>query len=515
MTMDRSGPASRSGAATTASGSEEVRRLAATDLTAAVRELSRQGRLADMFINPAAGAHGTKPALERHLIFAVDDRSRYVHLVCPVEEGPGPLLTPVMPAAFVEECEIYELWGILPGGGRPVNRVVLPPQVESGAPLRRPNSAALDGEVRIPHLVQGEAIEFPYGPVRGVAQESLYMGLVTTGEELLDAYLAWFHKHRGIEHRVIGRSLQSALFLVERTEGLGAVGNALAFARAVESALAITVPVEAEATRLLAAEMERIYNHASAVAHLCAATGLSVAQAQAEILVETCLQMNAAIFGHRYLFNVVDIGGVRRGADLIQVEPSLAQVAPRFSELCSALRDTNSFIDRLEGAGRLSSEVARRLGLVGPVARASGCDLDCRRDHPTGALPLEVTAAGRSEGDCLARFEVAIAEVGESERLIRELTSSNRVVDARSTPRPVREPGATERGSALGWAESARGESLAWVEVEGGTVVSARLRPASVRNWRAFDDALRARNVFTDVPIVEASFWLTVAGFAR
>ena len=48
-----------------------------------------------------------------------------------------------------------------------------------------------------------------------------------------------------------------------------------------------------------------------------------------------------------------------------------------------------------------------------------------------------------------------------------------------------------------------------------GRIDQARLRPASVRNWRAFDDAARAQNVFTDIPIIEASFWLTVAGFAR
>ena len=54
------------------------------------------------------------------------------------------------------------------------------------------------------------------------------------------------------------------------------------------------------------------------------------------------------------------------------------------------------------------------------------------------------------------------------------------------------------------------------------TIAAARLPfadgyrwPASVRNWRAFDDAARAQNVFTDIPIIEASFWLTVAGFAR
>jgi Ni,Fe-hydrogenase III large subunit len=50
---------------------------------------------------------------------------------------------------------------------------------------------------------------------------------------------------------------------------------------------------------------------------------------------------------------------------------------------------------------------------------------------------------------------------------------------------------------------------------ESGRITRARLRPASVRNWRGFDDACRSQNVFTDIPIIEASFWLTVAGTSR
>jgi Ni,Fe-hydrogenase III large subunit len=70
--------------------------------------------------------------------------------------------------------------------------------------------------------------------------------------------------------------------------------------------------------------------------------------------------------------------------------------------------------------------------------------------------------------------------------------------------------------SGLGWAESSRGESLAWVALDaGGRITRARIRPAAVRNWRGFDDACRSQNVFTDIPIIEASFWLTAAGTAR
>ena len=47
-----------------------------------------------------------------------------------------------------------------------------------------------------------------------------------------------------------------------------------------------------------------------------------------------------------------------------------------------ALLVTNSHVDRLEATGTVTSEDARRLSLVGPVARASGLPVDVRRDHP-------------------------------------------------------------------------------------------------------------------------------------
>ena len=107
----------------------------------------------------------------------------------------------------------------------------------------------------------------------------------------------------------------------------------------------------------------------------------------------------------------------------------------------------------------------------------------------------------------LARMRVMVAEVEESARLVQaHLAEAG----------PGREPAGAVPGAGLGWAESPRGEALAWVSLAGdGRIDRARLRPASVRNWRAFDDAARAQNVFTDIPIIEASFWLTVAGFAR
>lgn len=115
--------------------------------------------------------------------------------------------------------------------------------------------------------------------------------------------------------------------------------------------------------------------------------------------------------------------------------------------------------------------------------------------------------ATETDGDVRARTGVMVEEVHESARLLGELcqAAGGGRVQTRYGP-----------GQGLGWAESPRGESLAWVALDdAGRIRRARLRPAAVRNWRAFDDAVRSRNVFTDVPIIEASFWLTVAGAAR
>jgi Ni,Fe-hydrogenase III large subunit len=270
----------------------------------------------------------------------------------------------------------------------------------------------------------------------------------------------------------------------------------------------VVPPPAAASTRTIALELERIYNHAAAIAMLCQTTGLSVGQAQAEIALEQLLRVNLAAFGHRYLFDVVCVGGTRRAPDRAAIQSLLPGAVMELQRAVDALLKTNSHVDRLESCGIVAEETARRLALVGPVARGSGVNLDTRRDHPAaGGERIVSHVPVRTAGDVLARMEVFVAEIEEAARIVLE-----QLPEAGSGQAEV----PAVAGAGLGWAESPRGETLVWVSLEdGGRIARARLRPASFRNWRAFDDAARARNVFTDVPIIEASFWLTVAGFAR
>src|SRR6266566_8658417 len=208
-------------------------------LEAAVHHLAACGaRLADLF-----AADGDRVTLR--LVWALDTERQYLITESPVAGGEYPALSDIAPAAFYEECEIYEQFGIRPATGKPLNRVALPPRAgpaPRGAPGGRPPEPTLPrlghrppqdpAEVHAPHTVGGHAFEFPFGPVRQAGMESLYYGLVTSGEEVVDLYLFTWHKHRGLEWRLRGRAPAEALFHVERTEGLSAVAVSWAFAAA-------------------------------------------------------------------------------------------------------------------------------------------------------------------------------------------------------------------------------------------------------------------------------------------
>ncbi len=469
-------------------------------------------RLADMF------AAGSDPVTLR-LVWALDGDQRYVVTESAVAGPQYPALSDITPAAFTEECEIYEQFGIRPAGGKPLNRVAVPPQHDIRLPRlgAAPREPAAD--VHALHTVGGQAFEFPFGPVRQVGVESLYYGIVTSGEEVVDVYLLTWHKHRGFEYRAQGQTPQEALFYAERVEGLSAVGNGWAFAAAAETALDVDPGHTAQTYRGVALELERLYNHAASMAALCQACGLAVGRAAAEIALEQFLRLNARVFGHRYLFGVVAVGGCGRPPDVPALHALLPAAYDGLRRTAELLLRTNSFVDRLEATGIVTAEQAARLGLVGPVLRGSGISTDARVDHPSGPYRDHRPAvAVQTTGDALARLRVMLAEATESVRLIGELAGDlgsghGQLPDV---PRQA-EPGtAHSGGTGLGWAESSRGESLAWLELDrAGRISRARIRPAAVRNWRGFDDACRAQNVFTDIPIIEASFWLTVAGTAR
>lgn len=421
------------------------------------------------------------------------------------------------PLAGWYEREISEMSGIAFSGHPESERLVTAhlPRAERGPlePLGTTRSSVV-GKLAAPRLpqVSGRHVQLlPFGPVRADVLESAQFIFYYVGEGILHYHPNLFFKHRGMEKRFEGVGFDEGVLLAERVSGIDTVAHALAYAHAVEDATDCDVPPRARWLRVIAAELERIYNHLHYLGHLCHTTTLKVGEAQGKLLEERAKQIAAQACGSRLLRNVVTPGGVRRDLDLFTIAKGIGTLKLDLERYAEQLEQTPSHLDRLIATGLLSRTLAFDQGATGPIERASGVDRDLRRDHPYAAYDmLRPSIAIEPGGDAHARMKVRIAELRASMALIDEALAS----DAPHGPLSARCVGGAQT-EGLGWAESSRGTVMYALHLDGQShIARAKIKEPSFSNWRVFPFTVHDSNMM-DYAINEASFGLTISGCAR
>ncbi|GAC1349612.1 MAG: hydrogenase large subunit [Ktedonobacteraceae bacterium] len=462
-------------------------------------------------------------AFQLHLVFALDAEHTWVHLSVALDErAPAfPGLVDALPATGWYEREAWEELGLAPQGHPMLRRLRLPPNWPEGVYPHQQgftwSQQVQTAEPRYFNLEPAPAgvVDYPLGPVRSGIVESGHYTLRTVGEEIVDMRLQLFYKHRGIEKRAEGLSIDLLPLVAERISGTSAFAHSVALCQALEGLAEVEIPPRARYLRTLLAELERLYNHLGYQADLCQATGLTVAQAQFDILKERLLRLNAAISGHRYLFGMNVPGGLSRdlnGQQQMAIHELTSALHRDLETLSRLLLASSSHRDRLEGTGILSAQEAGAYCAVGPIGRSSGVDRDLRRDHPYAAyMDVNFAIPVAQEGDALARTRIRLEESVQALHIIDQVVGNVPGGSVRVSL-PQLSPGK----SAFGWAESARGECIHWLLVgEDGTLARYRVRPASFANWQAFSLAIPGHNILTDFPVIEQSFGLSFAGADR
>jgi formate hydrogenlyase subunit 5 len=475
----------------------DERSCRAADIAAELARIG--GRLMLLFVTAADSG--------RELCAIVRTRDGTLRLRAPLAGRSYPAVTPRVPAAHWFEREIHDLWGNVPEGHPRLEPLVLhgPEQAEIAFPANGDAGATHRGAERL----SGPGVfVFPYGPVRSGVFEAAQFLVQTGGEDVAYCAQRLFFKRRGAERRICQVPLELAVLVAERVSGTSSVAHALAFSHAVETLAQTEVPPRAQAIRRVVAELERMYNHVEVTVRECEDASLSVAQAQFAALKERLHRLAAEMIGSRFLRGAVVPGGVRVDLPSDMAKRSsqtLSEWEREYRHVLAMLLRTDSFLDRLVSTGPLSEQDARDFACVGPVARGSGVDLDTRRDLPYdgyGGFPV----ARHDDGDAMARMEVRFKEIESSLGLIREALGS--LVDG-----PIRnEVGPFVRDEALGAAESARGETLYWLEAGGDTTLRfCKLRAASFVNYGIFNRVFDSQ-VLTDFAFIEHSLGLSPAG---
>ena len=452
-------------------------------------------------------------------IFELDGAAEFVvaSVTVPAQNPVFPSLATRWYLASRFEREIHDLFGLVPTGHPDLRRLPLHQFWPANYhPLLKDATVRQDfyddGEAFPFRRVEGEGIyEITVGPVHAGIIEPGHFRFSVDGETIINLESRMYFVHKGIEKLFESATLVQGVKLAERISGDSSVAHALAFCQAVESLAGAAIPPRAAYLRVVLLELERLYNHIADVGAICTDTGFALANAHALRLREDLLRLNARLVGHRLLRGTLRPGGVARDFTAEQITDtldSIDRIVADFDQIVEIATHNGLVLDRLRGTGRLSTQTAREMQVVGVAARASGIDRDARRDHPFAAYAaLSPRIVVHTDGDVWARLMVRVEEAREAARLI---------VTALDTL-PVGSLAATldllpSGEGAFGLVEGWRGPIWHWVATGNKNTLSrVKIKDPSFANWPALNYAI-LENIVPDFPLVNKSFNLSYAG---
>jgi Ni,Fe-hydrogenase III large subunit len=415
-----------------------------------------------------------------------------------------PAITPDVPAFHMFEREFYEEFGIEPKGH---------PWLK---PVRRGIAGSLQGERPYPFFrMDGDEVhEVGVGPIHAGVIEPGHFRFSCQGEDVHHLEIQLGFQHRGVEGLFLTHRDRPGylIHLAESIVGDSVIGHAGAFAAALESLGRITLGRRAMIVRVIAQELERIGAHLGDLSALAGDIAYAAGNAAFGALRTKAINTTLALCGSRFGRGLISVGGVRFGLSAegrnairkaIDAIESDAELAAR------VLFESSSVLARFEKTGIVFEETARRLGLVGTAARASGLARDVRADHPYGGYAFfPIHKMTLDSGDVFARAYLRHVEIGQSARIIREQ------LDAPGAGE-LAVPSATPSASTLvvSLAEGWRGEiaHAALTDAE-GRLKRYKIKDPSFHNWFGLAMAVR-KNGISDFPLCNKSFNLSYCGF--
>ncbi|MFR9038292.1 MAG: nickel-dependent hydrogenase large subunit, partial [Bilophila wadsworthia] len=239
-------------------------------------------------------------------------------------------------------------------------------------------------------MSQTSSFSLPIGPVHVALEEPVYFHLDVDGETVRKVEITSGHVHRGMEGMATQRNFFKNTTLTERVCSLCSNSHSLTYCMAVENVLGMTPPPRAQYLRVLAEETKRVASHLFNIAIFAHNVGFKSLFLHIMEVRENMQDVKETIYGNRMNLSANCIGGVKFDMDdslTVYMLERLDTVEEAVKRVEKVFRTDPLIAKRSRGVGVLSREDAWTLGVVGPVARGSGLDIDVRKNTPYLVYP--------------------------------------------------------------------------------------------------------------------------------
>ncbi len=288
-----------------------------------------------------------------------------------------------------------------------------------------------------------------FGPQHPSAHGVLRLILELDGETIVrsDPHIGLLH--RGTEKLAEYKPYNQSIGYMDRLDYVSMMANEHAYVMGIEKMLGVEVPERAQYIRVMFDEITRVLNHLMWLGAHALDIGAMTVFLYAFREREDLMDCYEAVSGARMHATYYRPGGVyrdlpdtmakyekskwhsgkkldklnetREGSLLDFIEAFTERFPGYIDEYETLLTDNRIWKQRTVDIGIVSPERALQLGFTGPMLRGSGIAWDLRKKQPYEVydkmqfdIPVGVT------GDCYDRYLVRVAEMRESNKIIKQ-----------------------------------------------------------------------------------------------
>ena len=309
------------------------------------------------------------------------------------------------------------------------------------------------------------------GPQHPSTHGVFRMVMTVDGELVKDVIPYIGYLHRGAEKLCETMDFRQGIGFMDRTEYLAAFNAELSYVMAVEALADLEVPERAQWIRMILIELNRLSSHFMFMGAFGVDTGVfGTPFIYAWRERETLIDLFEEVSGDRMMYAYFRPGGVAWDVPVNFVErvnEVLQSAEQGISDFDSLLTENEIFVARTHGVGAISAERAIALGMSGPSLRASGVDMDIRRDQPYLKYDqLDWDVITGEYGDVFDRYYCRLLEMRESVKIIRQCLDRLKAgpILPEKMPRMLRTP----PGEVYVRTEAPRGEYGVYMVSRGG-----------------------------------------------